>query len=60
MFCIAVGRLSAGQAAIVQLSMPAVVALGGVVFLGEALTLRLLLAAAGMLGGITIVLVRRS
>lgn len=57
---VAVGRLSAGQAATVQLSMPAVVALGGVVFLGEALTLRLVLAAVVMLGGIAIVLARRS
>jgi drug/metabolite transporter (DMT)-like permease len=57
---IAVGRLSAGQAATVQLSMPAVVALGGVAFLGEALTWRLVLAAAAMLGGIALVLFRRS
>ena len=53
---LAVGRLSAGQAATVQLSMPAVVALGGVALLGEPLTWRLVLAALAMLGGIAIVL----
>jgi drug/metabolite transporter (DMT)-like permease len=57
---VAVGRLTAGQAATVQLSMPAVVALGGVLFLAEPLTWHLVLAAAAMLGGIAMVLFRRS
>ena len=38
--------------------MPAIVAVGGVMFLAEPLTARLLIASAAMLGGIAIVLVR--
>jgi drug/metabolite transporter (DMT)-like permease len=56
---LALDNLSATQAATVQLSMPAVVALGGVVFLAEPLTLRLIVASAAMLGGIAIALVQR-
>lgn len=55
---LALRQLMATQAAIVQLSMPAVVALGGVVFLAEPLTARLLIASAAMLGGIAIALIR--
>jgi len=51
--------LSAVQAATVQLSMPAVVALGGVMFLAEPLSVRLLIASAAMLGGIAVVLAQR-
>ena len=57
---LAVRNLTAGQAATVQLSMPAVTALGGVVFLAEPLSLRLLIASAAMIGGIAIVMVQRS
>jgi drug/metabolite transporter (DMT)-like permease len=57
---LAVRNLTAGQAATVQLSMPAVTALGGVIFLAEPLTLRLLIASAAMIGGIAIVMVQRS
>jgi drug/metabolite transporter (DMT)-like permease len=56
---LALEHLKATQAATVQLSMPAVVALGGVVFLAEPLTLRLLVASVAMLGGIAIALVKR-
>lgn len=56
---LALRYLSSMQAATVQLSMPAIVALGGVVFLAEPLTTRLLIASAAMLGGIAIVLIRR-
>jgi len=56
---LALDRLMATHAAAVQLSMPAVVALGGVVFLSEPLTLRLLVASAAMLGGIAITLIRQ-
>jgi drug/metabolite transporter (DMT)-like permease len=56
---LALRNLSATQAATVQLSMPAVVALGGVVFLAESVSLRLLLASAAMLGGIAVVLLQR-
>jgi len=55
----ALRRLPAAGAATVQLSMPALVALGGTAFLSEPLTLRLLVASAGLLGGIALVLKRR-
>ncbi len=55
---LALRHLMATQAAIVQLSMPAIVALGGVVFLAEPLTTRLLIASAAMLGGIAIAMMR--
>src|SRR5262249_10199847 len=51
---LALDHLSATQAATVQLSMPAVVALGGVLFLAEPATSRLIVASAAMLGGIAI------
>jgi drug/metabolite transporter (DMT)-like permease len=57
---LALRHLSAASAAIVQLSMPAVVALGGVAFLAEPLSLRLVIASGAMLGGIAIVLAQRS
>jgi len=51
--------LRATQAASVQLSVPILAALGGVVLLGEQLTLRLLIAAAAILGGIALVIFAR-
>lgn len=53
-------QLSALRAATVQLSVPLIAAFGGVVFLSEALTPRLTMASAAILGGIALVLVRRS
>jgi drug/metabolite transporter (DMT)-like permease len=50
--------LRAASAASVQLSVPAV-ALGAVLFLGEALELRLVLASVAILGGIALVIARR-
>jgi drug/metabolite transporter (DMT)-like permease len=50
--------LPATHAATVQLSMPTLVALGGVGLLSEPLTLRVLVASAMMLGGIALVLQR--
>lgn len=47
-------RLTAGTSATVQLSVPLIAAVGGVLFLGEALTIRLEVAAAVVLGGIYI------
>ena len=44
------------QAATVQLSVPILAALAGSLLLGEALSLRLLLSAAAVLGGIALVL----
>jgi drug/metabolite transporter (DMT)-like permease len=48
--------LNAASAASVQLSVPVLAAVGGIVFLGEAITLRLLLASAAILGGIALVI----
>ncbi|MFI8607456.1 EamA family transporter [Pseudomonas sp. NPDC077649] len=48
--------LRASQAATVQLSVPILAALGGALLLGEALSLRLLLSAGAVLGGIALVL----
>jgi len=52
--------LGATSAACVQLSVPAIVAFGGVLFLSEDLTLRLVAAAIATLGGVTIVLLQRN
>jgi drug/metabolite transporter (DMT)-like permease len=46
--------LTGTQAALVQLSVPPLAALGGVVFLGEAVTVRLALSALAILGGIAL------
>ena len=51
--------LKATSAATVQLSVPVIAAVGGIVFLGEAITLRLLIASAAILGGIALVIVNR-
>ncbi len=56
----AIRGLSAGQAATVQLSVPAITAFGGVLLLAEPVTLRLLVASAATLGGVGIVLAQRS
>jgi drug/metabolite transporter (DMT)-like permease len=57
---LAVRQLPATLAATVQLSMPAVVALGGVALLSEPLTVRVVVASAAMLGGSAGVLVQRT
>lgn len=46
--------LTATRAALVQLSVPPLAALGAVAFLGEGLSVRLALAAAAILGGIAL------
>ncbi|MDO8767868.1 MAG: DMT family transporter [Burkholderiaceae bacterium] len=51
--------LKATQAATVQLSVPVLAALGGIVFLGEVLTLRLIVASVAILGGIALVILER-
>ena len=51
--------LKATKAATVQLSVPVIAALGGVVFLGEPITLRLLLASVAILGGIALVILEK-
>lgn len=50
--------LKATSAATVQLSVPVIAALGGIVFLGEAVTLRFVLASIAILGGIALVILR--
>lgn len=50
---------TATRAAILQLSVPALAAIGGVVFLAEIISLRLLLATALILGGITLAILGR-
>lgn len=52
--------LTAMRAATLQLSVPPLAALGGVLLLGEALTPRLLWASSAILGGIALVLLSRS
>ena len=48
--------LKATHAATVQLSVPVIAALGGILFLGEAVSLRLVLASIAILGGIALVI----
>ncbi len=55
----ALPALKATQAAIVQLSVPVIAALGGILFLGEPLTLRLALTSAAILGGIALVILEK-
>jgi len=52
--------LTATRAATVQLSVPVIAAIGGVILLSEQLTFRLVLASAATLGGIALVLMQRS
>jgi len=51
--------LKATNAATVQLSVPVIAALGGIVFLGEHITLRLVLASVATLGGIALVILEK-
>lgn len=51
--------LKATRAASVQLSVPVIAALGGVLFLGEHLSLRLVLASVAILGGIALVILEK-
>ena len=55
----ALKHLKATHAATVQLSVPAIAAFGGVLLLDESISLRLVLAAAAILGGIALVIVSR-
>jgi drug/metabolite transporter (DMT)-like permease len=55
----ALPALKATTAATVQLSVPVIAALGGVIFLGEAMSLRLVLASIAILLGIALVILRR-
>ena len=55
----ALPMLKATQASTVQLSVPVLTAIGGVLILGEALTLRLVLASIAILGGIALVILKK-
>jgi drug/metabolite transporter (DMT)-like permease len=55
----ALPSLTATMAATVQLSVPALAGIAGVLLLGEALTARLVLASLAILGGIAIVVAER-
>lgn len=55
----ALPALTATKAATVQLSVPVIAALGGIVMLGEHLTLRLVLASVAILGGIALVILEK-
>lgn len=56
----ALARLSATQAATVQLSVPVLAAFAGVVILSEPVTLRLLIAAVAIVGGMGLSLLARN
>jgi drug/metabolite transporter (DMT)-like permease len=51
--------LTATRAATVQLAVPVLAALGGVIFLAESLSLRLALAAVFIIGGVALALAGR-
>lgn len=55
----ALGGLGATQAAVVQLSVPVIAAIGGVMFMAEMITLRLTVAGLLILGGILLVVLGR-
>ncbi len=55
----ALSSLKAASAATVQLSVPVLAATGGILLLGEPLTLRFLLAAGVVLGGIALVVIEK-
>lgn len=55
----ALPALKATQAATVQLSVPAIAALGGAVLLGETITVPLVLASCAVLGGIALVILEK-
>jgi drug/metabolite transporter (DMT)-like permease len=53
-------HLKAASAATVQLSVPVLAATGGILLLGEPLTLRYLFASIAVLGGIALVVIEKS
>jgi drug/metabolite transporter (DMT)-like permease len=55
----ALPSLRAATAATLQLSVPVIAAFGGVALLGEALSLRLVLASVAILGGVGLTIVQR-
>lgn len=57
---IALKKLALTAASVVQLSVPMIAAFGGLIFVGEAITLRLIAAALLILGGIFVTIVGRN
>ena len=55
----ALGRLTATRASIVQIAVPVLAAAGGVVIMRESMTLRLVLSATMVLGGVSLTLAGR-
>lgn len=55
----AIPHLTPSRAAIVQLAVPPIAALGGVAFLGESLSLRLVACGTAILGGVALALTGR-
>jgi drug/metabolite transporter (DMT)-like permease len=55
----ALPALKSTQAATVQLSVPVIAALGGIAFIGETVTLTLVLASVAILGGIALVILEK-
>lgn len=55
----ALNDLTATSAATVQLSVPVIAAAGGILFLGENLTLRLVVASCAILGGIALAILEK-
>lgn len=55
----ALPALKASEAATVQLSVPVLAAMGGILFLTETITLRFVVASVAVLGGIALVIVER-
>ena len=55
----ALPALKATHAATVQLSVPVIAALGGITFLGEPISLRLVLASSAILGGAALVILEK-
>jgi drug/metabolite transporter (DMT)-like permease len=55
----ALPHLPATRAAVVQLSVPAIAAAGGMIILAEAMTARFAVCAAAILGGVALAIVRR-
>lgn len=52
-------NLKATSAATIQLSVPVIAALGGIIILGESITTRFLLASLAIIGGIALVILRK-
>ena len=56
----ALRNLSSTQAAVLQLLVPVIAALGGVIFMAEVMTYRLALSGAMILGGILLVVLAKA